>query len=922
MTGSPSAFTSQGQSFGERESIVFYSDNLRNSTGAHSLAALMTALVRLGHDVHLITYEPPGGEDFITDSRVGRSVLSYMEFEGYSLSAAFYKTLGTQKAKTVVFFSPFSKNTYPCFVAAEKLGRCTILAFDHSPLLPVAGGDLRQTAEVLYMLQNAACCVSISEQDCRLLGSMGSKNSVYLPYYFPYSDEEVAASDLDGSKIVFYTTYLSKNTRTVIGAFARLHERYPDAKMHIIVLSNVFKNNVLNSLVADVTASDLVDCLTIETRVLKPLRQLRDSCISVTYAHLNHMPRTVMESLCAGIPTIKLQDADYTKDSQPSICLRAADADALEDTLAQLLDKKNREAFSDRTRKLLGDAYRRSLAEDWSAYLEQTAREHDALLTKSLEENETLCADILTLKAQGTSPSDIIRLLALRKIPLGRIVGACMRAGYTVSELLAAYQNGGLLVQQDYYLLRSRLTPMTAFEGQFADGADTAVLLKQYKSKEAMLPDIIGALATGGTAVSSVSACLPEILADEKQVNYVLERMADTNKNNRAVRQKDYVNAELLKVTEGLTEDAGVYDFITAFKGFANENYRFINFKNHRLIKEAIKFQIRFNRPLRDMSVLGKLLAAPFKLRTNLKIAIHNMSKRKLAKRKVTEVDPADTRKIQLLVLQILLEFDKLCKKHNLRYYIAGGSILGAVRHKGFIPWDDDIDLTMPRPDYEKLLKIAKKELPPEYILEKDCVPYCHNRIEIRNTRFETYLRKGRIFLDILALEGSPEDESKRREHEMKCKFWRTAMLEKARPFPAMSFSKPVIKVFIKRLILRLVPRRFLKWRWHRWATKYSVNETDSWVCLPASIYTYEQERFPKEYWGDPVYVEFEGHMLPTMRHWEDYLVCHFGNYMKLPPETTRKSHHYIFGYDLGKYADISTEDLEKAIVKTTTESV
>ena len=88
-----------------------------------------------------------------------------------------------------------------------------------------------------------------------------------------------------------------------------------------------------------------------------------------------------------------------------------------------------------------------------------------------------------------------------------------------------------------------------------------------------------------------------------------------------------------------------------------------------------------------------------------------------------------------------------------------------------------------------------------------------------------------------------------------------------------------------------------------------------SWVCLPASIYTYEQERFPKEFWGEPVMMEFEGYDMPTMRHWEDYLVCHFGNYMKMPPETLRKSHHFIYNYDLGPYKDIPTAELEEKLV-------
>ena len=71
-----------------------------------------------------------------------------------------------------------------------------------------------------------------------------------------------------------------------------------------------------------------------------------------------------------------------------------------------------------------------------------------------------------------------------------------------------------------------------------------------------------------------------------------------------------------------------------------------------------------------------------------------------------------DLRRLQLVELDILKEFLRICEKHHLRYYALGGTLLGAVRHKGFIPWDDDVDMGMPRPDFEKFEAIVEKELP------------------------------------------------------------------------------------------------------------------------------------------------------------------------------------------------------------------
>ena len=81
-------------------------------------------------------------------------------------------------------------------------------------------------------------------------------------------------------------------------------------------------------------------------------------------------------------------------------------------------------------------------------------------------------------------------------------------------------------------------------------------------------------------------------------------------------------------------------------------------------------------------------------------------------------IDPETLRKAQLIMLDMLIGFDAICKKHQLQYWLDSGTLLGAVRHQGFIPWDDDIDLSMPVEDYNKFLKIAKSELSSEIFLQ------------------------------------------------------------------------------------------------------------------------------------------------------------------------------------------------------------
>lgn len=902
-------------SFWEEKSIVFYSNNIRNSTDAQSLASLMSAFVKLGRTVYLITNEPPHGDDFVTDTGIKRFVLSYLELEGFSTSAAFYKVLGGLPVKGVIFASPFNDKTYQCFIAAEKLGRCIVLSQQQSPLISIAAGNAKTVSEYLYMAKNADRILSVSDQDVKLLQALGIKSAVWVPFYFPYFDKEISASKLEGRKIIYYTTYIGKNSRSVITAFARLHQRFPDASMHIVVISGIKKGKTLETLLADVKNSELSGCLTIETSVLKPLRYLREASVSITYAHLSHMPKTVMESISAGIPALILRDADYSQDSSPAVCLNIADTYAIEEKLAEFMDSGKRAEYSAEVRNLLDPEYRLELAKSYSDIVEETLIQYDEKLRLCAVKGVAVKKKILSALNYNMTLSDIYKAMLISKVPCGEIISSSVLCGITVEELLAAYESAGFLGKSDYNKMVARISYWAGYQNSFAAGVDKAKLEKQYKNKNSLLPDMVAALAVGGVKIEDIPSFLPEIFIDSLQAEMILQNAVNTNQCNRSFTEIDYINTSLLALDDFEGCAPAALNTLNALKAFFYENYRFLNYKRHKIVRTAINLQARYSKPFRDMPLPFKILSWPFKLRTQLKIIIHFRGKKRLLQRKVSEVDPADTRKIQLLVFQIMLEFEKICKKNNLRFYLAGGSILGGIRHKGFIPWDDDIDITMPRPDYEKFLEIAQTELPEEYILEKDCVPYCHNRVEIRGTTFNSGLRNGRIFLDILALDGSPDDPVKRLQHEAKCKFWRTCMLEQARPLPAMSFNKQSTKLFFNRFVLKLTPRRFLKWRWHSWAAKYSTEETGSWVCLPASIYTYEQERFPKEYWGEPVLIEFEGHMLPTMSHWEDYLVCHFGDYMKLPPETTRKSHHYIYEYDLGKYASIPTGELEKTVL-------
>ena len=279
-------------------------------------------------------------------------------------------------------------------------------------------------------------------------------------------------------------------------------------------------------------------------------------------------------------------------------------------------------------------------------------------------------------------------------------------------------------------------------------------------------------------------------------------------------------------------------------------------------------------------------------------------------------LSPEQVRKAQLLASKLLLAFERVCKKHGLRYYVSAGSLLGAARHGGPIPWDDDVDVTMPRPDYERFIRVAQSELPADMVLPERNFPYGFHRMQIRGTEITRQIRqKGPhgVFLDILPLDGAAPTPRLKKLHGRLNRILLNCMNAKARPLPLMTLHYLRVYECIKRLVIKcFAPGRLLFWLWKRVATWYDTAAAAEWVCLPG-IYGYESECFPKEYWGEPVYLPYEGREVPVMREWEKYLTAHYGDYRMPPPVLARRT-HYLFAIDFGKYEGMTVEEIEKEV--------
>lgn len=244
-------------------------------------------------------------------------------------------------------------------------------------------------------------------------------------------------------------------------------------------------------------------------------------------------------------------------------------------------------------------------------------------------------------------------------------------------------------------------------------------------------------------------------------------------------------------------------------------------------------------------------------------------------------------RQAQLRLLDMLVVLDNICRKHNITYWLEGGSVLGAVRHKGFIPWDDDVDVALMRNEYEKLLKVLADELPTQYVVQnRKSERYFHmpySRIVDRNSLsiyedgkvpIRNQFKYQGLFLDIFYVERGS------------------------------AFAKNLLHYYDRRAFMNVFQGRMSR-NWFLTAASYAVLPftRSMFFLLRCLKFVLPKERiiFGYEIPYDrsyvisdllpPSYLEFEGRMFPVPRDTHSYLTSYYGDYQKLPPEEQRNQH-------------------------------
>jgi len=254
--------------------------------------------------------------------------------------------------------------------------------------------------------------------------------------------------------------------------------------------------------------------------------------------------------------------------------------------------------------------------------------------------------------------------------------------------------------------------------------------------------------------------------------------------------------------------------------------------------------------------------------------------------------------------LNLTKEFIKICNKFNLKYYIIGGTFLGAIRHKGFIPWDDDMDIAMPRDDYEKFLEIANNELPENMRLVTFYNDENHRyflprlvdlNTEIIEKRFEKIGKKSNLFIDIFPIDGTPNNGLLRKIYYFRVLFNRMLVslhyIDTIDPARKRKFYEKVLITFGKIIpIKKLINPKKVLIKIDNLLKKQKIEKSNNVGTIMGAYRT--REIVPKEYFGVPTEYQFEDIKLTGPEKYDEYLTHMYGDYMT-PPKNKDNNSHY-----------------------------
>ena len=254
-----------------------------------------------------------------------------------------------------------------------------------------------------------------------------------------------------------------------------------------------------------------------------------------------------------------------------------------------------------------------------------------------------------------------------------------------------------------------------------------------------------------------------------------------------------------------------------------------------------------------------------------------------------------DIKTLQARLVPMLECIDKVCREHHLRYYLWAGTMLGAVRHKGFIPWDDDMDICMPRPDYDLLLAHCHEWMPAPFEVvgphNRSDYPYPFAKVEDSSTtvleRPDFNFPEG-IYVDILPIDGIPSDKAVATKHLKKYKFWRHLLFFRGRD-PFKHGKGP--RSWWPLLIHKMYSLQQLQDKVQRLMTQYKFDDCEQVIDYDSVF----RGIVAKKILGEPKEYEFEGKKFLGVSDAHQYLTEMYGDYMTPPPKEKQIQHNFYY---------------------------
>lgn len=266
---------------------------------------------------------------------------------------------------------------------------------------------------------------------------------------------------------------------------------------------------------------------------------------------------------------------------------------------------------------------------------------------------------------------------------------------------------------------------------------------------------------------------------------------------------------------------------------------------------------------------------------------------------------------LQQKLFDILKEVVRVCDENNIAYYLFAGSCLGAIRHKGFIPWDDDIDIAMPRKDYDKFIKLQDK-FPKNMFIQTyhSDKHFYYNYCRVRNSD-TTFIQKHFVnhdinagcWVDVFPLDGAYKKAPKNLKifAPNVMLYWFHSWLMYPNSLHTRIRKESTFLDIVQNFVAGLFfPLNCFNWMNHLMDKIIQRKSYDK--CEIIGNYcglNPKKEAMPKKFFGEPVYGEFEGLKVKLPSDWDGYLKHYYGDYMTPPPVEKQIPHHYNFGVDL-----------------------